>query len=341
MKVERENMEHRLSALTGEEIRYELIEEGSIFYKATGDLAAVLYSGLAVLVLGTIQPQAIQGLKDHEPIFQKMRDDKQSAAIGSELGKYGLKRLKESVELVGGIVFAAEEQDRADASFALRELHRKVAGRLDDGTPYHAWQPEVWAHAWAGIFRGAIESYETFRGFNSSQERDELLIGFVELGKLFGVKGVPDTWVEFDPYWDDYISNSVVEGPVTQIALIASNGYITKNLYRLLQRGKFKAAGSLLLLSPFIRLARVGALTTFPEQISSQLNIVETPLDRIEVTVHKACWACVPKALSSRFMPALFKVMHSTGGEPVWKTRFSRANLNANIKTTECIDAIG
>ena len=72
MKKNRENIEHLTCALTGEPLRAELLAEGSMLYRMLGD-AGMMYSGLSVLVLGTVQPQTIQGLKDHEPIFQKQK----------------------------------------------------------------------------------------------------------------------------------------------------------------------------------------------------------------------------------------------------------------------------
>ena len=326
MKFNRENREHLTCALTGEALRPELLDENSMVYKIMADRVSI-YSGLAVLVLGTVQPQTIQGLKDHEPIFQKNDN------LSDEEKKAGqAKRLRESNELLGGIIFGVTEQDRADAAFALRELHRKIRGHLADGTKYHAWQPEVWGHAWAGIFKGMIDAYGAFRGFKTPVERDEALLGFVEFGKIFGVKGVPDNWEEFDPYWQRFVDGAVVDGTIRQIASLVQNGYFQTTFVRRLKQGKFRGALKLLVSLPVLRLIRVGAIATFPVELDEQLKIKRTIVDKIERKLHQFIWALIPLSLTSKSSPNSFKRRSEKGHLPIWKQRLSRENL---LKTRE------
>lgn len=321
MKNSRENIEHLTCALTGKPIRAELLSEGSVLYRVMGD-AAMLYSGLAVLVLGTVQPQTIQGLKDHEPIFQK-----QSNLTEAERKAAQAKRLQESVELIGGIIYGVTEQDKADAAFAMRELHRKIKGHLADGSKYHAWQPDVWAHAWAGIFIGMISAYEVFRGFTSSEERDEALAGFVEFGKVFGVTGVPETWNDFDPYWESFVASAVIDETVRQIATVARNGYFQTTLWKRLSNREWRSGLKLFLALPKLRIMRVGAMATFPHQFDQQLGITRTVLDKIELRFHQLIWKLVPKSMSAKVGPNSFRKKAERGHLPIWKKRLSRENL--------------
>lgn len=335
MRNNRENIEHLTCALTGEPIRAELLGEGSMLYRMLGD-ACMVYAGLSVLVLGTVQPQTIQGLKDHEPIFQKQpkanedgvdRSVDRSVDKSVDKNKAQSKRLQESLELVGGIIFGVTEQDKADAAFALRELHRKIRGHLADGSQYHAWQPDVWAHAWAGIFRGMIDAYEVFRGFDSQKERDEALLGFVEFGKVFGVKGVPETWDKFDPYWDSFVKGAVIDDTVGQIAAVVRNGYFQATVAERLAKRRWTSALKSARSLPMLRILRVGAMATFPPQFDRQLGIKRTLFDRFERICHRLVWKLVPKSLSAKVGPNSFKKKAARGGIPIWKKRFSRENL--------------
>ncbi|PCH62777.1 MAG: hypothetical protein COC19_02320 [SAR86 cluster bacterium] len=321
MRNSRLNLEHITCALTGEPLRTELLDENSMLYKMLGD-AGVVYAGLAVLVLGTVQVQTIKGLKDHEPIFQK-----QTNTSEADKKKAQAQRLQESSELLGGIIYGVSEQDKADAAFALRELHRKIRGHLADGSRYHAWEPQVWAHAWAGIFKGIIDAYAVFRGFDTPEHRDEALLGFIEFGKVFGVKGIPDNWLEFDIYWQDFISTAVIDETVCQIASVVRNGYFQENLLERLRSGEWRAALKLIASLPKLRFARVGAMATFPLQFDQQLGIKRTLFDRIEGKIHQLIWRCVPKSWSSKLGPNSFKKRAERGHIPIWRKRLSRENL--------------
>lgn len=315
------NREHKTCALTGEPLRTELLDENSMLYKMLGD-AGVIYAGLAVLVLGTVQPQAIQGLKDHEPIFQKNNHSSEA-----EKKKAQARRLQESAELIGGIIYGVSEQDRADAAFAMRELHRKIRGHLADGSRYHAWQPDVWAHAWAGIFKGMIDAYAVFRGFETPAHRDEALLGFIEFGKVFGVKGIPENWPEFDIYWQQFIDTAVVDQTVRQIASVVRNGYFQENLAQRLRNKQWRSALKLVAALPKMRIARVGAMATFPPEFDQQLGIRRTFFDSLEGKLHQLIWRGVPKSWSSQVGPNSFKKKAQSGYIPIWRKRLSRENL--------------
>ena len=324
MRADRRNLEHLTDALSGEPIRTELIGPGSALQRVLGDLATTLYGALAVLVLGTAQREAIQGLKDHEEIFRKASSTPEGTVSDGEVAAYGVRRLKESVELVGGIVFAVTDQDRADAAFALRELHRKVRGRLDDGSAYHAWQPEVWANAWAGIVWGLMASYDTFRGFDDDRQREEALAGFVELGRVFGVRGLPARWDDFEAYWEDFVAEAVVDDTIGTIAGIVRNGAFGRVLRRSIRQGGIRPGARVALALPLFRVLRVGAIATFPVELDDDLGIERTRFDRVEMRVHQLVWRAVPKAVSTRFLPVAFRVADARGVEPVWRTRFAR-----------------
>ncbi|MEU7145902.1 oxygenase MpaB family protein [Nocardia sp. NPDC046473] len=292
-----------------------LLAPGSVTYRVLGDAGTMTYVSMAGMVLGTLMPKVGRGIEEHEPL---LNGDIAPAGTG-----HSIRRLFDSYELLAGIVLGATAQDRADAANALRELHRKISGTMPDGARYHAWERETWAYAWTGIFQGVIEAYDFSRGFTCDTERDEALAGMVELGRSFGVQGIPDTREEFDAYWTDYLCNVAENNPTVEWIMKqmgpetrkpASAPWIPQPVWRVIT-------------FPLRRLLRVGALATFPEVLDERLGLHRTRIDAVELALHKGVWRLVPKALSQTAGPIFFRARQHIGPKPPWQNRFSRDNL--------------
>ncbi|MEV6217445.1 oxygenase MpaB family protein [Nocardia sp. NPDC051833] len=302
-----------LRSIAGDPWDNPLLTRGSITHRVFSDVGSAPYTVMAVFVLGTVQPAVGQALDQHEPLMNGAR----SRSIGTVF-----LRMRHSYEIAFGILLGKTAEERITAVHTLRELHRVIQGRMPDGSRYHAWQRDVWAYAWLGIFMGIIEAYDFARGFTSDRERFDAIAGCIEVGKLFGVAGIPETQPEFEAYWDNFVHNEAASNAAVQYIMEQVGPDILKPAKAQWIPQPVWAVITL----PMRRVFRVGVVATFPAAIKTKVGFRETRVDRVEAAIHRRFWRVVPKRATEYAGQSAFRVL-TTVGRPAWKGAFSEQKL--------------
>jgi uncharacterized protein (DUF2236 family) len=150
---------------------------------------ALLLGGGRALLLQVAHPLVAAGVSQHS----NYRED-----------PFG--RLYRTLDTVTKIVFGSTEVSD-EAAARLHRVHTRVKGEADDGTPYHANDPDLlmWVHA--TLVDTSVLIYETYIGALSPVEHDRYYEEMMLLGEKYGVPRdlQPQSWREFRVYFDDVV----------------------------------------------------------------------------------------------------------------------------------------
>lgn len=289
--------------------REELIGPGSALYRIFGDFTSFVYASMPASTVGVLHPKGAQGLGEHDHWFGT-----DPAQLGIE---DALRRVWETLELVAGVIYGGDEREYI--AHAIRELHRPVRGTMPDGSRYHAWNADVWNYVWATTLKAVIDSYERMRGFRSRKELDDTYEGFREVGRMFGVRGLPDTWEELDEYCHDLYTNVVQDGRGARfwLAQLTAYGILKPRTARWIPRPVWR-----LVTLPVRRIFKLSLIITLPEEVDRRFGLRRTAFDRLELALHTAFWRLVPRRVTEGFAPTYF-ALRRRFGEPVWRRRWS------------------
>ncbi|HEX5087333.1 MAG TPA: oxygenase MpaB family protein [Nocardioides sp.] len=153
-------------------------EAGSPMTRVHGD-AAMFVGGLRALLLQTLHPAAMRAVSEH------------SGFRGDVWG-----RLHRTSTFLAVTTFGVAD-DAQQAVDAVRRIHSRVTGTMDDGTPYAASDPHLlaWVHAAeADSFLRAHQVYGR-RPLDRS-ERDTYVAQLAEVGARLGVVDPPRSEAE-------------------------------------------------------------------------------------------------------------------------------------------------
>ncbi len=139
--------------------------------------------GPRAAVLQNMLPALGQGVEDHSVWFAET-----------------LARLQRSIPPIFNTVYGA---DPTTSGHEVRDFHRHIKGKLPDGRPYSALNPETYYWAHATFVEHLVVAIETFIRPLSSAERDQIIAESVTWFERYGVsaRDVPRTWAEFETYW--------------------------------------------------------------------------------------------------------------------------------------------
>ena len=110
----------------------------------------------------------------------------------------------------------------------MRDYHREIKGVDAQGRRYHALDPDVFYWAHATFFYGTILTAQHFCGGITEQEKRQLFAEHKVWYQQYGVsmRPVPETWEEFQRYWDhmcrDVLEDNKATRDVLDIATIAN-----------------------------------------------------------------------------------------------------------------------
>lgn len=282
---------------------YEILSDGTIAYAA--------FPGFIYL---TLSPEGGKGVDDHDRVA--------SLAVRDEVRLEDmLIRLVDTLDLVIGIVFAGDEQPIVAQS--LRELHRHIEGHLSDGQRYHAWERNLWAWSWAGIIKPIMDTREQLRGFESEHFKQDAYTGFLQIGALIGVKGLPETYDDFEICWEQtwlpYLDTS--HSQAAHFLLEQSLNPTRPRLAPWLPRPVYLA-----LSCPVRNFMRTSLLMVSPPEIDQALGIVRTRADERSVRIHRKVWTTVPSVVTKRWGAAYFW-FRLKYGSPTWCRHYSLESL--------------
>lgn len=156
----------------------------SLTWKLFGDWRGLLQGPWA----GSMQnmhPQLGAAVKDHSIFFTER-----------------IPRLFRSLYPIGGVVF---DGDRAPVTGAeVRDYHIPIKGVDEKGRRYSALNPEVFYWAHATFFMGTILTAEHFGDGLTDADKRRLFDEHITWYRMYGMsmRPVPETWEEFQAYWD-------------------------------------------------------------------------------------------------------------------------------------------
>ena len=107
-----------------------LFARDSVVWRVHGDVTSMMVGGVAGLLLQMLHPAVLAGVWDHSNFRTDMHG-----------------RLRRTARFISTTTYADAAQARA-AMATVRRIHQRVSGRLPDGTPYQANDPELlaWVH---------------------------------------------------------------------------------------------------------------------------------------------------------------------------------------------------
>ena len=151
-----------------------LFGPGSACWKVHGDFTSMMVGGIAALFLQMLHPGALAGVWDHSNFRQDMSG-----------------RLRRTARFIAGTTYGSTAE--AGALIAhVGQIHDRVAGRLPDGTPYSANDPDLltWVHvAEVSSFLAAYLRYKD-PSFPPS-EQDRYFAEVAIIAEKLGAKNVP------------------------------------------------------------------------------------------------------------------------------------------------------
>ena len=162
--------------------------------------------GPRAAVLQNMLPALGQGVEDHSVWFEET-----------------LARLARSIPPIFGTVYGPDPET---TGHQVRDFHTSIKGKLPDGRPYIALNPETYYWAHATFVEHLVTATDTFIRPLSTAEKDQLIAESVTWFSRYGVsaRSVPRTWAEFEAYWDDALANRLVRHKTAAYGV----GYATK-----------------------------------------------------------------------------------------------------------------
>ena len=148
--------------------------------------------GPRAAVLQNMLPALGQGVEDHSVWFAET-----------------LARLQRSIPPIFDTVYGAD----ADASgHAVRDFHRSIRGRLPDGSPYSALNPDTFYWAHACFVEHLITATDTFVRRLTRAEKEQVFAESITWFARYGVssRGTPTTYAEFESYFERALAERLV-----------------------------------------------------------------------------------------------------------------------------------
>jgi uncharacterized protein (DUF2236 family) len=177
----------------------------SLTWRHFGDHRMVLL-GPRAAVLQNMLPALGQGVQDHSVWFAET-----------------LARLERSIPPIYDTVYGADPEA---SGRKVRDFHLPIKGKLPDGSPYSALNPETFYWAHACFVEHLITATDTFIRRLTLAEREQLFAESVTWFERYGVssRGTPQTYAEFTAYVEEALAQRLVPHRTASYGV----GYATK-----------------------------------------------------------------------------------------------------------------
>jgi uncharacterized protein (DUF2236 family) len=178
---------------------------GSLTWRYFGDHRMALL-GPRAAVLQNMLPALGQGVQDHSVWFADT-----------------MARLRRSIPPIFDTVYGADP----DASgHEVRDFHKPIKGRLPDGSPYSALNPDTYYWAHACFVEHLITATDTFIRRLSEEEKEQIFLESVTWFDRYGVssRSTPQTYAEFVAYFEHALEQRLVAHRTASYGV----GYATK-----------------------------------------------------------------------------------------------------------------
>ena len=141
----------------------------------------------------------------------------------STFGSEPWARVLRSLYPIAGVVFDGERAPQTAAE--VRDYHVEIKGVDAQGRRYHALNPDVFYWAHSTFFMGTITVAERFCGGITEAEKRQLFDEHKQWYALYGMsmRPVPETWEDFQAYWDHMCRNVLEDNAATREVLALEN----------------------------------------------------------------------------------------------------------------------
>jgi uncharacterized protein (DUF2236 family) len=162
--------------------------------------------GPRAAVLQNMLPALGQGVEDHSVWFAET-----------------LARLQRSIPPIFNTVYGA---DPVTSGHEVRDFHKPIRGRLPDGAPYSALNPDTYYWAHACFVEHLITATDTFIKRLTRHEKEQLFAESITWFERYGVssRGTPQTYDAFVDYFDHALEERLVAHRTASYGV----GYATK-----------------------------------------------------------------------------------------------------------------
>ncbi|SIR90474.1 oxygenase MpaB family protein [Williamsia sterculiae] len=294
--------------------RPELLVTGSPVRRVLAEPLIPLY-GLPGFLLPLMHPATAAATLTHDKVF---------ADPGADVFDF-VRRLRDTLEMISGVAHAGDEADHV--AYAMRELHRPMKGEDTRGSTYHAWTRDIWTWNWAAITASYLQGFAKLRGWPSQQFRDDAYLGFIEVGRRFGVLGMPDSYDEFVATWPaerDRVADPRNDGVRILIGLTRAEGMPAPATLRWLPLPVWAVISA-----PIRHFLRVAVMIGLLPEERDMIGFGERPSDRLSERIHLAFWRMVlPREISYRIGLAWMST-RARWSRPAWRKRFSAEALTS------------
>lgn len=163
---------------------------GDLLYESYGDRIGYLCAP-ATGLMQLMYPALGKGVEQHSEFYEEPFD-----------------RLLRSVPQIIATIFDGDR--RPDQAHRIREFHRDIKGTMEDGSRYHALDPETFFWAHATFIDVAFRVDDLFKGGSMDHRvRRAYYAECVEWWRMYGLtmRVVPPTYDAFREYWDHHVEN--------------------------------------------------------------------------------------------------------------------------------------
>jgi uncharacterized protein (DUF2236 family) len=146
----------------------------SATWRIHGDFTSMMIGGIAALFLQMLHPGALAGVWDHSDFRRDMH-----------------RRLRGTAQFISGTTYGpVGEAERLIAR--VRAIHDRVHGRLPDGTPYSANDPDLLAFVHVAEVASFLDAYLRYRDPHlPGAEQDRYLAEYATVAERLGARDVP------------------------------------------------------------------------------------------------------------------------------------------------------
>lgn len=297
-------MTRRFSSTRAPE-RPEAIAPGSALYSMLSDATLLVYP-LPAFLLPLLHPATSDSTARHDHALSE------DAHVGQLL-----KRVNDTFDMVGGVVYGRGEMD--DVARSIRELHRDLGGSID-GESYHPWSRDLWTWNWAAITAAVMDVYGAIRGWTSERFRADCYIGLVEVGRRFGVVGMPETIADFDEIWPR--ERDLIADPTTYAVRRVASTIWAETMNPPPRLESAPPVVWAIMSAPLRHLYRVSVRAAVPRHHRVALGLPVGRREDVYLALHRGFWRAVPRSVTHRLGVRYFDRLLEHG-RPVWRTRFS------------------
>ncbi|MEX2107631.1 MAG: oxygenase MpaB family protein [Solirubrobacterales bacterium] len=165
-------------------------KQGSALWRYSGD-ARLLATGAYAILLQVSHPTVGAGVSEHSDF----RADPWGRLFRTLDYSYTM--------TYGGPARAGEMGQR------IREMHKHIRGRMPDGEPYSALEPEAYAWVHATLVDSIVRGHALLGRSMPRDRVEELYADWRRSGRLIGVRerDLPDSWTAFRDYFDRMVED--------------------------------------------------------------------------------------------------------------------------------------